>query len=96
MDVCFLAAGNSFAYVYDPKNGENVSSFIDTFLDAEESEARYTYFLVLLRYIPELNVLIASTNIKQCLAWRYKSTLDFHANPYLYLKIFIVVVASPV
>jgi hypothetical protein len=88
-----LAAGNSFAHVYDPKNGENVSSFIgkclssfndqiellcvflkDTFLDVEESDLRYTYFLMLLRYIPELNVLVASTNIKQCLAWRYNST----------------------
>jgi hypothetical protein len=26
--LCILAAGNSFAHVYDPKNGENVSSFI--------------------------------------------------------------------
>ena len=28
--IC-LAAGNSFAIVYDPKNGENVSSFIGTY-----------------------------------------------------------------
>jgi len=86
-----LAAGNSFAHVYDPKNGENVSSFIgkilwfnnhfhsivfsqDTFLDVEDSDLRYSYFLILLRYIPELNILIASTNIKQCLGWRYNST----------------------
>jgi len=27
-----LAAGNSFAHVYDPKNGENVSSFIGKIL----------------------------------------------------------------
>jgi len=46
----------------------------DTFLDVEESDLRYTYFLMLLRYIPELNVLIASTNIKQCLGWRYNNT----------------------
>jgi hypothetical protein len=26
--LCPLAAGNSFAHVYDPKNGENVSNFI--------------------------------------------------------------------
>ncbi|CAF3091307.1 unnamed protein product [Rotaria socialis] len=70
----WIAAGNSFAHVYDPKNGENVSSFIDTFLSVEDSELRYSYFLILLRYVPELNVLIASTNLKQCLGWRYKNT----------------------
>ena len=90
-EICCIAAGNSFAHVFDPKNGENVSSFIgkfllfktiqlnsfslkDTFLDVEESDLRYTYFLILLRYIPELNILVASTNLKQCLAWRYNST----------------------
>ena len=26
--VRLLAAGSSFAFVYDPKNGENVSTFI--------------------------------------------------------------------
>ncbi|CAF2703911.1 unnamed protein product [Rotaria sp. Silwood2] len=70
----WIAAGNSFAHVYDPKNGENVSSFIDTFLNVEDNELRYSYFLLLLRYIPELNILIASTNIKQCLGWRYNNT----------------------
>ncbi|CAF0782811.1 unnamed protein product [Rotaria sp. Silwood1] len=70
----WIAAGNSFAHVYDPKNGENVSSFIDTFLNVEDNELRYSYFLILLRYIPELNILIASTNIKQCLGWRYNNT----------------------
>ncbi len=46
----------------------------DTFLNVEDSELRYSYFLILLRYVPELNVLIASTNIKQCLGWRYNNT----------------------
>jgi hypothetical protein len=49
-------------------------SCADTFLSVEDSELRYSYFLILLRYVPELNVLIASTNTKQCLGWRYNNT----------------------
>jgi hypothetical protein len=49
-------------------------SCTDTFLSVEDSELRYSYFLILLRYVPELNVLIASTNTKQCLGWRYNNT----------------------
>jgi hypothetical protein len=66
--------------VNDSSSHKNTSNlfvcrfFKDTFLDVEESELRYTYFLMLLRYIPELNILVASTNIKQCLGWRYNST----------------------
>ncbi|CAF0729498.1 unnamed protein product [Adineta steineri] len=68
----WIAAGLHYAYVYDPKSGEKVSSFIDTFLSIEGKEAHY--FLILLRYIPELNIVIASTNIKQFNEWHYKTT----------------------
>ncbi len=48
--------------------------FKDTFLNVEESDLRYSYVIILLRFLPESNVLIASTNIKQCLGWRYNNT----------------------
>ncbi|CAF0968850.1 unnamed protein product [Adineta ricciae] len=75
----WIAAGQHYAEVIDPKSGESVSSFIDTFLNADEKLAdndknRPNYCLVCLRYIPELNIVVASTNTKQFHAWYYKKT----------------------
>ncbi|UJR37707.1 hypothetical protein I4U23_030402 [Adineta vaga] len=75
----WIAAGQHYADVYDPKSGEKVSSFIDTFLNADEKHSdndknKPNYCLVSLRYLPEMNIVVASTNTKQFLAWYYKKT----------------------
>ncbi|KAJ8034301.1 Nuclear distribution protein nudF [Holothuria leucospilota] len=63
----WIASGSPVASVYDPKSGENVSDFIGTFA----SEENQKYQLQYMTYVPELNSVIASTNRRTLLVWRY-------------------------
>lgn len=60
--ICFVS-GN--AYIYDPKSGDDVTNFIDTF--AEETQNN----LQLLKYIPEFSYMLATTSRRQLLVYKY-------------------------
>eukprot|EP00105_Crassostrea_gigas_P018916 XP_011437175.1 PREDICTED: uncharacterized protein LOC105335121 isoform X1 [Crassostrea gigas] len=63
----WVAGGTSYASLFDPKSGDNVSDFIGTFQQQEEEK----YQLQILKYIPELNEVIASTSRRHLVVWKY-------------------------
>ncbi|XP_071806782.1 uncharacterized protein [Asterias amurensis] len=75
-DLCYspknktlwVASGLPTATLYDPKSGENVTDFIGTFQEEEENEK---YHLHILKYIPEINEVIASTSRRHLMMWKY-------------------------
>lgn len=66
----WAAGGTSYAYLYDPKSGDNVSDFIGTFQTQEEEK----YQLQLLRYFPEINQVVGSTSRRHLIVWKYNSS----------------------
>ena len=64
--IC-CAAGSNTATIYDPKSGENVTEFIDTFAN----EAHGNHGLHLLKYLNEFNMMLATTNRKQLIVYKY-------------------------
>jgi hypothetical protein len=65
--IC-CAAGTNAAFIYDPKSGEDVTDFIDTF----ETNNNSNYYLQLLKYINEPhNLLLATTSRKQLIIYKY-------------------------
>ncbi|PVD20095.1 hypothetical protein C0Q70_20589 [Pomacea canaliculata] len=64
----WVASGASYAWLYDPKSGDNVSDFIGTFQNVEEEK----YQLQILRFYPEHNFAFATTNRRQMVIWKYK------------------------
>ena len=65
--IC-CAAGTSSAFIYDPKSGEDVTDFIDTF----ENSNHTNYYLQILKYINEPhNLLLATTSRKQLIIYKY-------------------------
>lgn len=65
--IC-CAAGTNAAFIYDPKSGEDVTDFIDTF----ETNNNSNYYLQLLKYVNEPhNLLLATTSRKQLIIYKY-------------------------
>jgi WD40 repeat protein len=64
--VCFVA-GTSSAFMYDPKSGEDVTEFIDTF--AEEADSNQ--YIQLIKYLGEYNMLLATTSRRQLIVYKY-------------------------
>jgi len=64
--VCFVA-GTSSAFMYDPKSGEDVTEFIDTF--AEEADSNQ--YIQLIKYLTEYNMLLATTSRRQLIVYKY-------------------------
>lgn len=60
--ICFVSGS---AYIYDPKSGDDVTNFIDTFVEESQSN------LQLLKYVPEFNVMLATTSRRQLLVYKY-------------------------
>ncbi|RDD41749.1 F-box/WD repeat-containing protein pof1 [Trichoplax sp. H2] len=89
-DLCYvqrsktiwIAAGSPKANLFDPKTGEDVSDFIGTFQnDDYEGE---NYIITSLMYVHEMNTVIASTNRRQIITWKYNpsgcvTALKFHS-----------------
>ena len=63
----WCAAGNNSACIYDPKSGEDVTEFIDTFND----EIHSNHTLLLLKYLNEFNLLLTTTSRKQLIVYKY-------------------------
>lgn len=60
--ICFVS-GN--AYIYDPKSGDDVTNFIDTFVEETQNN------LQLLKYVSEFGVMMASTSRRQLIVYKY-------------------------
>lgn len=60
--VCFVS-GNAF--IYDPKSGDDVTNFIDTFVEETQNN------LQLLKYVPEFSIMLASTSRRQLFVYKY-------------------------
>lgn len=60
--ICFNSGS---AFIYDPKSGDDVTNFIDTFVEEAQSN------LQLLKYIPEFHVMLETTSRRQLLVYRY-------------------------
>jgi len=73
--ICYLpknktiwcVAGTSSAYIFDPKSGENVTNFIETFND----ELNQTYYLQMIKYLTEYNIMVTTTSRKQLICYKY-------------------------
>ncbi|XP_053405199.1 uncharacterized protein LOC123523222 isoform X1 [Mercenaria mercenaria] len=63
----WVAGGTSYASLFDPKSGDNVSDFIGTFQQQEEEK----YHLQILKFFPELNQVVASTSRRHLIVWKY-------------------------
>ncbi|WAQ99882.1 MHCKB-like protein [Mya arenaria] len=63
----WVAGGSSYASLFDPKSGDNVSDFIGTFQQQEEEK----YHLQILKFFPELNQVVASTSRRHLIVWKY-------------------------
>lgn len=77
----WCAAGSNSAFIYDPKTGEDVTEFIDTFNDEKHS----THSIQLLKYFNEFNMLLATTSHKQLIVYKYNpngclTSLKFKSN----------------
>ncbi|OWF48420.1 uncharacterized protein LOC110453096 [Mizuhopecten yessoensis] len=66
----WVAGGTSYASLFDPKSGDNVSDFIGTFQQQEEEK----YQLQMLKYFGELNEVVASTSRRHLVVWKYNSS----------------------
>ena len=64
--ICCVA-GTSNAFIFDPKSGEDVTDFIDTFV----SETKGNHSLQLLKYLNDYNIMLASTSRRQLIVYRY-------------------------
>lgn len=60
--ICFVS-GNAF--IFDPKSGEDITDFIDTFV--EETQGN----LQLLKYLPEYNLMLTTTSRRQLIVYKY-------------------------
>lgn len=60
-------AGTSNAFIFDPKSGEDVTDFIDTFVQ----ETKGHHNLQLLKYLNDYNIMLASTSRRQLIVYRY-------------------------
>lgn len=60
-------AGTSNAFIFDPKSGEDVTDFIDTFV----KETKGHHNLQLLKYLNDYNIMLASTSRRQLIVYRY-------------------------
>lgn len=60
-------AGTSTAFIFDPKSGEDVTDFIDTFVE----ETMGNYNLQLLKYLNDYNIMLATTSRRQLIVYRY-------------------------
>ena len=80
--ICCVA-GSNVASIYDPKSGEEVTDFVDTF--QEETEGSQCFHL--LKYLTDFNLMLATTSRKQLIVYKhnpngsitslkYKKTLD--------------------
>nr|KAG5685672.1 hypothetical protein BaRGS_014479 [Batillaria attramentaria] len=66
----WVAGGAPYAWLYDPKSGDNVSDFIGTFQNTEEEK----YHLLILRYFPEVNMAVATTSRRGVVVWKYNTS----------------------
>ncbi|XP_065883559.1 uncharacterized WD repeat-containing protein all2124-like isoform X2 [Dysidea avara] len=64
-----MASGTESALLYDPKSGDNVTEYVNQLDDP--SEDSYNKILQHLVYIPEMSVVLGSTNRKEVHAWKY-------------------------
>ena len=60
-------AGTNSAYMYDPKSGENVTDFIDTFSD----DVNGLQYFQMLKYLNEFHYMLVSTSRRQLLVYKY-------------------------
>ncbi|KAI8789007.1 vegetative incompatibility protein HET-E-1 [Biomphalaria glabrata] len=67
----WAAGGTQYASMFDPKTGDNVSDFIGTFADQEEDEK---YHLQILKFFPEFNQVVGSSNRRHFVVWKYNSS----------------------
>ncbi|KAH9505160.1 hypothetical protein Btru_058857 [Bulinus truncatus] len=67
----WAAGGTQYASMFDPKTGDNVSDFIGTFADHEEDEK---YHLQILKFFPEFNQVVGSSNRRHFIVWKYNSS----------------------
>ncbi|XP_050413765.1 uncharacterized WD repeat-containing protein alr3466 [Patella vulgata] len=68
--IVWVAGGTSYASLFDPKSGDNVSDFIGTFQNQEEEK----YHLQILKFFPELNQCVATTSRRHLIVWKYNSS----------------------
>ncbi|KAJ8303914.1 hypothetical protein KUTeg_017497 [Tegillarca granosa] len=66
----WVAGGTSYASLFDPKSGDNVSDFIGTFQTQEEEK----YHLQIMKYFGELNSVVASSSRRHLIVWKYNSS----------------------
>ncbi|XP_059165911.1 uncharacterized WD repeat-containing protein alr3466-like [Physella acuta] len=67
----WAAGGTYHANMYDPKSGDNVSDFIGTFAEQEDDEK---YHLQILKFFPEFNQVVGSSNRRHLIVWKYNSS----------------------
>ncbi|CAL1534086.1 unnamed protein product [Lymnaea stagnalis] len=67
----WAAGGTYYASMFDPKSGDNVSDFIGTFAEHEEEEK---YHLQILKFFPELNQVVGSSNRRHLIVWKYNTS----------------------
>lgn len=60
--VCFVSGS---AFIYDPKSGDDVTNFIDTFMEETQNN------LQLLKYVAEFGIMLASTSRRQLYVYKY-------------------------
>ena len=70
MKRCCVAAGTNQAFVYEPKSGEEITDFIDTF----KQDILDNLNLQLLKFLPDFNIMLATTTRRQLVLYRYNST----------------------
>lgn len=63
----WVAAGTAEAAMYDPKSGENVTDFIGTFQDEENSG----FPLIMFHYISDLGHVIGTNSRRHLILWKY-------------------------
>lgn len=60
--IC-LVSGSGF--IYDPKSGEDVTEFVDTFIEETQNN------LQLIKYLTEYNIMLVSTSRRQLIVYKY-------------------------
>jgi WD40 repeat protein len=67
--VCCVAGGTNQAFIYDPKSGEEITEFIDTFKQDIQDNVNFN----LLKFLPEYNIMMASTTRRQLYLYKYNN-----------------------
>jgi WD40 repeat protein len=67
LKTIWCVAGTNAAYIYDPKSGENVTDYMETFANQFDDN----YYLHMIKYLNEFGLMVATTNRKQLVVYKY-------------------------